>query len=79
MIWSGIIRSVTFSFQNLCLYNLVYISSNGITNLEQIATIAMYNYLLLLYPLIITYIIRVNGPELMQSRFARDRMQALVS
>ena len=81
MLWSGAIRSITFSYLNLCLYILVYSSTNDIsdTNIEGLLTVIIYNYILLVYPFIIIYIISVNGPSVMQRQFAKERMKALVA
>jgi len=59
MVWSGIIRSATFSYLNLALYLLAFSTSSSLSFLEKVVLI-LYNYFLLMYPLFVLYFVAVN-------------------
>jgi hypothetical protein len=75
-VWNNLIRSLSFSYINVCLYLLVYIQSVTEWTWVETYSVVIGFYLLLMYPLFLGYVIKCNWGHL-NSKFVNERMQML--
>mmetsp|Transcript_7683 Transcript_7683/g.11906 ORF Transcript_7683/g.11906 Transcript_7683/m.11906 type:complete len:134 (+) Transcript_7683:239-640(+) len=77
MVWSGVVRSATFSYLNMVLYLLAFSTSSSM-KLSDLLGMILYNYFLLLYPLFVLYFVAVNK-EFMENEYSAARFKPIMA